>query len=354
MANEQWAENNGVTLGLMEDTLNFWRNGYNWRDEEARLNEMPQFTTSLDISDFGAINVHFVHSLSSSQNAIPLLFLHGWPGSFAEIRKALPLLNKAEFHVIAPSLPGFGFSSCPNKAGFKHPQDAELMHKLMSRLGYNHYVVQGGDWGAAIVWNIAAYHPENVKAVHVNLLTIEKPDAPPGDKEYTEFEKRSLQQHEWFDNEEFAYYQVQSSKPRTLGFAMHDSPVGMLAWMADKLFTWSDAYPWSSTELITWTLLHYFPGPTGGFHIYRENSSFEMVSGPKAKERLQTPMGVSAFAKEAEMVPRSWAETRANVVFWREHEKGGHFAAYERPEDLVGDLVKFFGKVWKDKAMREK
>ena len=330
----------------MERTISHWRDHYKWREEEDRLNQMPQYITPIEVENFEVVQMHFVHSLSPSINAIPLLFLHGWPGSFQEVRKALPRLNVAGFHVIAPSLPGFGFSSCPNKPGFKIRQVAEVMQKLMSRLHYNEYVVQGGDWGAMIAWTIAQNYPKSAKAVHVNFLTLPKPDFDT-DPEYTEFEKRSLRQHEHFDTKEFAYYMVQNSKPRTLGFAMHDSPVGMLAWMADKLFTWSDSYPWSAAELITWTLLHYFPGPTAGFHIYRENSATEMISGADADKYLETPTGVSAFAKEAEMVSRSWAEKKANVVFWQEHESGGHFAAYEKPQEFVDDLVRFFPSVWK-------
>lgn len=220
------------------------------------------------------------------------------------------------------------------------------MHKLVSRLHYSEYVVQGRDWGAMIVWAIAHTYPKSAKALHVNLLSLTEPDYN-YKPEYTEFEERSLRQHEHFDTKGFAYYLVQNTKPRTLGFAMHDSPVAMLAWMADKLFTWSDSYPWSPTEFITWTLLHYFPGPTGGFYIYRENSATELMSGADADKFWETPTAVSAFAKGAEMVPRSWAERKANVVFWQEHESGGHFAAYEKPEQFVDDLVRFFPYIWK-------
>lgn len=157
--------------------------------------------------------------------------------------------------------------------------------------------------------------------------------------EYTEFEKRSIKQQEYFSNKEFAYYMVQNSKPRTLGFAMHDSPIGMLSWMADKLYTWSDNYPWSETELITWTLLHYFPGPTTGFRIYREHPPEKLDCIPFES----IPTGVSAFAGEMEMIPRCWAEKTANIQFWQEHESGGHFAAYENPEALAGDMIRFFG-----------
>ena len=330
----------------MQKTIEYWRTEYEWRDEEALLNKLPQYRTSINAGDFDVINVHFVHSPSTSPNAIPLLFLHGWPGSFAEVRKILPRLNDAGYHVVAPSLPGFGFTSCPDKAGFTNRETASLMQKLMLRLGYDVFVVQGGDWGAMIAWTMAIYHPNHVKALHVNLLSTEKPNFE-SEPTYTEFEKRTLERHEWFDQKEFAYYLVQNTKPRTLGFALHDSPVGMLAWMTDKLFTWSGSYPWSATELITWTLLHYFLGPTTAFQIYRENSATEMVSGPEAKKFLEVPTGVSAFAKETEMVPRSWAESRANIQFWQEHETGGHFAAYEKPDEFSDDLVKFFGSVWK-------
>lgn len=164
---------------------------------------------------------------------------------------------------------------------------------------------------------------------------------------YTSFETRSLKQHEYFDTQGFAYFQIQNSKPRTLGFAMHDSPVGMLAWMADKLFTWSDSYPWSQADLITWTLLHYFPGPTTAFHMYRENTPEYVLYGEDGSKLVQVPTGVSAFGRELEMVPRSWAEKIYNVVFWEEHERGGHFAAYEKPKELAGDLDRFFHSVWK-------
>ena len=161
---------------------------------------------------------------------------------------------------------------------------------------------------------------------------------------YTEFEKKSLRQREWFYDEEFAYSQMQKTKPRTLGFAMHDSPIAMLSWMADKLYTWSDSYQWSADELITWTLLHYFPGPSTAFTMYRENDAQGLPSGED--NFVKPPTGVSAFGKELEMVPRSWANKLANVVFWQEHPDGGHFAAYERPAELLSDLIRFYRSVW--------
>ena len=161
---------------------------------------------------------------------------------------------------------------------------------------------------------------------------------------YTAFECNSLSRTQWFIQNENAFFLLQSTKPRTLGFAMHDSPIGMLSWMADKLYVWSDSYPWTPTELITWTLLHYFPGPTTAFTMSKENNVEEQI---RTQNYIAVATGVSAFPKELGLVPRSWAETSANVVFWQEHSSGGHFAAHENPKDFAGDLIRFYRQVWK-------
>ena len=169
---EQWGEDNGVTYQFMHDMLEFWRTKYDWTSEEARLNKMPQFMTPIEVDGFGTLNIHFVHSKSPNANAVPLLFVHGWPGSFAEVEKILPKLNEAGYHVVAPSLPGFGFSSYTDKKSFKHTQHAEVMHKLMLRLGYDKYAVQGGDWGSFMVRSMAVTYPEHVKAMHCNMVSL--------------------------------------------------------------------------------------------------------------------------------------------------------------------------------------
>ena len=172
-----------------------------------------------------------------------------------------------------------------------------------------------------------------------------KPDFKGQEPEYTEFEKARIERDRWFQTQGSPYYLIQSATPRTLGFGLHDSPVAMLAWMADKLFVWSDNYPWTPTELITWTLMHYFPGPITGLVMYYENPPSPR---PGTLNRyIEVPTGISAFPKELVILPRSWVQTKANVVFWQEHESGGHFAAHERPEELIADLVRFFPQVWK-------
>lgn len=166
----RWTEVNGVNNAFMRDIINFWRTKYDWRLEETKLNSLPQFTTLVDVKDFGQLTMHFVHSKSSKPNTIPMLFIHGWPGSFAEVQKILPNMNEAAFDVVAPSLPGFGFSSYPDKPGFGKEQYAEALHNVMQKLGYTTYVVQGGDWGSFVGRNVAFLYPDHVQALHVNMV----------------------------------------------------------------------------------------------------------------------------------------------------------------------------------------
>ena len=174
-----------------------------------------------------------------------------------------------------------------------------------------------------------------------------KPDFPDGEPEYTARERHRLDRALNSMNDDGGYAAIQGERPMTLGIGMHDSPVAMLAWMCDKLFLWTDEYPWTPTELVTWTLLHYFPGPTTGFVMYREQNPLPaFVEGSYMQQYSRVPHGFSAFAQEIEMYPRSWVEKIANVKFWREHDRGGHLAMYEKPELLVADVVEFFKSVW--------
>ncbi|XP_014551086.1 hypothetical protein COCVIDRAFT_31335 [Bipolaris victoriae FI3] len=366
----EWAEDNGITPQFMRGIVQFWIKEYDWRKEEAKINEMPQFTTVMELGDFGSFPVHFVHARSKVEHARPLIFLHGWPGSIIEVQKILPDLLAAGYHVVAPSLIGFVFSGYTKKAGFDYGHQAEIFHNLMQRLGYEKYAVQGGDWGAIVARAIAVQFPENAQVLHTNVVSLaasfslkfesgERTDRyvvkafprPPENADeltYSEFEQAGLKRGEWFRTNETAYQQVQITKPRTFGFAMHDSPVGFLAWMADKLISWTDNYPWTFTELITWTSLHYFPGPTTGFNMYREN--IKLVLEPPARlgnSVVTIPFGFSAFAKELLLPPRSWLEKDHNLVYWKEHARGGHFAAYELHHEFVDDLIEFLQKFWK-------
>lgn len=356
-ADTAWGEESegGVTASLMRDTVQHWKTSYDWRAEEARLNEMPQFTTQVEIKGFDPLTVHFVHARAvpsagaGAGGAIPLLFLHGWPGSFMEVQRILPTLLEAGFDVVAPSLPGYGFSSYPRQAEFKVTHHAEAFDLVMAKLGYSQYVVQGGDWGSLIGRALALLRPSRVKALHLNMLVSRKafgPISPEDEKDLTEVERKALGRWKWFTETNTAYQQVHKTKPRTLGYALHDSPVGMLSWMMDKLLLWSDlrGKSWSADEFITWTLLHYFPGPTPGMQTYRENMDSTVQTVTSAF--IERPVGVSHFPGEIAMAPRRWAEEEVNIVFWRTHDVGGHFAAYEQPAALVSDVIEFAKAEW--------
>ncbi|KAF8073536.1 Alpha/Beta hydrolase protein [Lyophyllum atratum] len=355
----------GAPLADITRLVNRWKEGYDWRKHEAALNdELPQFTRDLDVDGFGTFNVHYVHKKSEVENAIPLLFVHGWPGSFMEVRKILPLLIEASpdhpsFHVVAISLPGFGFSTAPTKKGFGLSQYAELGNKLMLALGYDEYVTQGGDWGFYIARRIAhLYGPKHNKAWHTNFPRA----APPSLGQpiaflrhlfsnlpffsYSEREKAGLARSAWFRNMGRGYYAEQATRPQTLGYGLTDSPVGLLAWIYEKLVEWTDSYPWDDDEVLTWISIYYFSraGPAASLRIYYEY--IQAAGGLNAtikEERTTIPVGHSHFPKELTQVPRSWMKT-SNLVFSSEHESGGHFAAHEKPVELVEDLRKMFGK----------
>lgn len=251
---------------------------------------------------------------------------------------------------MAPSLPGWLSSTAPKEKGFDIAKHAECFHILMLKLGYSQYILQGGDWGGEIAPTIAGMYPNHVLALHMNYFNIYPfPEVNHEKDNFTKFESHSIQSFQYWSKHESSYTSIQATKPLSLGIGLHDSPVGLLTWITDKLFSWSDCtpknprgYQWTHEELITWTLLHYFSddGPTAPLHMYVENNFVTFPQG-NSREFVDVPTGVSAFGGEAEMVPRRWAEEKANVVWWREHAIGGHFAMYERPEEMVEDIIDF-------------
>ncbi|TFK40469.1 Alpha/Beta hydrolase protein [Crucibulum laeve] len=349
----------GVPLTDIRRLTARWRDGYEWRKHEALLNaELPQFTRDIEVDGFGTLNVHYVHKKSEVVDAIPLLFVHGWPGSFIEVRHILPLLTEASsdhpsFHVVALGLPGFGFSEAPTKKGFEIRQYAELANKLMLSLGYNEYVTQGGDWGYAITKLMAVnYGQKHSKAWHTNYPIATAPTLKDRPLAYlinlvsklTPEEKAGLERTAWFFGLGHGYSAEQSTQPQTLGYALTDSPVGLLAWIYEKLVNWTDNYPWDDDEVLTWISIYWFSraGPAASLRIYFEAN--------KAKPNMfltplpsKIPAGHSYFPKEIFKFPKRWSNT-PNLVFESDHDSGGHFAAHEKPGELVGDLRKMFGK----------
>jgi len=348
----------GAPLADIKRLVARWKEGYDWRAAEAGINEIPQFTRDIEVDGFGTLNIHYIHQKSAVKNAVPLLFLHGWPGHFLEVKKMLPLLTVASpdhpsFHVVAPSLPNFGFSEAVKKPGFSGDQYAEAANKLMLALGYEEYVVQGGDWGSFIARNLAAaYGHKSVKAWHSNFPRVRTPPAltkfprlwlQHALTAYTERDRAGLARMAWFMAKGRGYFLEQSTQPQTLGYSLADSPVGLLAWVYEKLVSWSDSYPWDDDEVLTWISVYWFsrPGPAASVRIY-----YEVNNANEYADVLWSsiPCGLSFFAKEISVPPRTWARTIGNVVFESEHSAGGHFAAHERPEDLAADVRAMFGK----------
>ncbi|KAI9847191.1 MAG: hypothetical protein M1837_003054 [Sclerophora amabilis] len=358
----------GCPLDEIKRLVVTWKQ-WDWRQAEKTLNEHPHFHTDIEVDGFGGLDIHFVHQRSEVTGAIPLLFLHGWPGSFIEVLKILPLLAQHDgsspaFHVVAPSLPNFGFSQGVSKRGFALAQYAETCHKLMLQLGYNDYVTQGGDWGFWITRSIGMLYPHSCKASHLNMIYSKAPSYSHNPllalqhsiTPYSERDKKELERTEWFRKEGRGYNVLQSTKPQTVTYALQDSPVALLAWIYEKLHDWSDAYPWTDDEILTWISIYQFSraGPGAAHRIYYEvmhtaadkandqgeGLTYENLLGHTRSVKL----GLTYNPVELEMMPKTWGRTLGDVVHEAENERGGHFYAHEYPDLLVRDVRAMFGK----------
>ncbi|KAH7250795.1 hypothetical protein MRS44_000063 [Fusarium solani] len=350
----------GSPLSEVKRLAAYWRDGFDWRAQEAQLNKLPHFTSKVSVDDFDDLQIHFLHQKGNKPDSIPLLFCHGWPGSFLEVVKLLPLLTDPKdgpsFHVVAPSLPNFGFSDGVSKRGFGIPQYAEAMHKLMLNLGYDKYVTQGGDWGYAVTRLIGVQYPESCVASHVNFVRAFGPPtfftAPWQFIKHALFpyaghEKAGLARTKWFFEEGFGYNLEQRTKPSTIGFALADSPVALLAWIYEKLHDWTDSYPWTDDEILTWVSVYQFStaGPAASARIYYESKHSSPEQTAKADAYVpNVPLGLSYFPKDIVVPPQTWGRTLGPIVYEKIHPDGGHFAAHERPQELAGDLKEMFGK----------
>ncbi|KAI0003168.1 epoxide hydrolase 1 [Xylariaceae sp. FL0662B] len=352
----------GTPLGDVKRISKYWRETFSWRSFEERLNQLPHFEATVSVDGFDPFQVHFIHQQSSAPDAIPLLFIHGWPGGFHEVIKCLPLLANSEnsggpaFNVVAPSLPNFGFSSRIDSSGFALKQHAETCHKLMLGLGYDRFACQGGDWGSQICRLLGVFYPQSLRAIHLNLI-VANPPAPTSPVKFVRFlithflnwytpqEASGLKAARDYQENGNGYMQIQKQRPNTIGIALADSPVALLAWIYDKLVTWTDEYPWTDDEVCQWVSLYWFSraGPAASVTIYHEAFKGDGPSGAQ----LVSPsvkMGFSYFPRELFATPRFWNRQIGDVVFEREHESGGHFAAWEKPKVLVDDLRIMFGQ----------
>ncbi|MFF4586446.1 epoxide hydrolase family protein [Streptomyces sp. NPDC001388] len=351
----------GVPTGYLRDLVRHWRHTYDWRAAEARLNEWPQFTTTID-----GTNVHFAHVRSPEPDATPLILTHGWPGSIVEfLDVAGPLADPAAhggdpadaFHVVVPGIPGFGLSGPLTGAGWEAGRVADAWAELMTRLGYERFGAQGGDWGAAISRELGRAHPGRVIGVHLNLLPGAQATREPTAEELAAMspEERERTLRSWrrwaeFSAEGTGYYAQQATRPQTLAYGLTDSPVGQLAWIVEKFQAWTDSreLPEEAVDrdrLLTNVMLYWLTGTAGSSaRIYYER---QHATGRTAapQEPSAAPTALALFPAEPQIPLRRKAERTENLVRWTEFGRGGHFAAMEEPDLLVDDVRAFFRRL---------
>jgi epoxide hydrolase len=341
----------GVPLGYLKDLAEYWRTSYDWRKHEAMLNEFPQFTTTID-----GTRIHVLHVRSPEPNALPVILTHGWPGSFVEFLEVIgpltdPRAHDADpddaFHLVIPSIPGFGFSGPTGETGWNSARVARAWAELMSRLGYERYGAQGGDMGQFVSAELGRADPGRVVGLHVNAATYGFiPFGPVSEDEratLTDVERARLERLDRWTNDGSGYFQIQSTRPQTLAYGLSDSPVGQLAWIVEKFKEWthpSAELPEAAIDrdrLLTDVMLYWLTGTIGSAaHLYYEN----MHGGTWHDEPATTPTGVAVFAEDVAI--RRYAEVGNNITHWTDFDTGGHFAAMEVPNLFVRDVRAFF------------
>lgn len=330
---------NAFVGGMIDRLLN----GYDWRAQEAAINRHPQFTTQID-----GQTIHFLHVKSGAAGAMPLLLIHGWPGSFVEFLDALAPLSAAGFDLVVPSLPGFGFSGPTREAGWNDGRIAAAMLELMTRLGYRRFGVQGGDAGAVIAPAIARAAPERVIGVHVNAATMGfipmGPIEPSEIASFSDAEKSRLQRLQQFMAERFGFNALQSSRPQTVAYGITDSPAGLIAWLGDMFAGFGDTpEAIDRDKFLTNVLVYWFTGTAASsIRLYYENAHDPQAWSPKPNSGV--PTGVAVFARD-EVAIRRFGEAGNTIVRWTELDSGGHFAAMEVPEVWAAEVGAFFSSL---------
>ena len=347
---EDWSQ--GVPRAYLQELCAYWADGYDWRAAEARLNALPQFRTELD-----GLGIHFVHARSPHPAALPLVITHGWPGSIAEFAGVVgPLSDPTAhggdasdaFHVVCPSLPGYGFSDKPARPGWGVERIASAWSELMARLGYHRYGAQGSDWGTSISACLGQQDPEHVAGIHLS-----PPLAPPDPATFddlTEAERAALTSLEHAREWDSGYSEQHATRPQTVGYGLVDSPAGLCAWIVEKFWAWTD---WDThlddavtrDELLDNVMLYWLPGTgASSARLYWESirQVNEWISG-SALDTVAVPTGCSIFPRENQRPSRRWAERRfTDIRHWHELDRGGHFPALEQPELFVDEVRSFF------------
>ncbi len=338
---DDWTQ--GVPRAYVQELCRYWADEYDWRARESLLNRFDQYITEID-----GLDIHFLHVRSPHEHAMPLLLTHGWPGSVVEFHKVIePLTNPTAFggdaadafDVVVPSLPGFGFSGKPTETGWGVERIGVAFTQLMARLGYDRYVAQGGDWGSAITAVAGSIDPQHCAAIHLTLAMSTRPSGDPKSPE----ELHALDRLSYYMQWDSGYSTQQKSRPQTVGYGLSDSPAGQLAWIVEKFWAWTDCdgHPenaLSRDDMLDNIMLYWATGSaTSSARIYWE--SF----GRGTRPRVEVPTGFAVYPKEIFPPVRAWVgEIYPNVQYWREYDKGGHFAAFEVPDTFVADLRDFF------------
>jgi pimeloyl-ACP methyl ester carboxylesterase len=331
----------GIPLAYVQEVCAYWAEKYDWRAREARLNAFPQFRTELD-----GLGIHFIHARSPHASALPIVLTHGWPGSVVEFHKVMGALadptahggDAADaFHVVCPSLPGYGFSDKPSRNGWNVERTARAWAELMGRLGYRRWVAQGGDWGSIITTMIGVQAPAGCAAIHLNMPWV-APD-PDTLNSLTPAEQKCIESFQYYERWDSGYSKQQSTRPQTVGYGLVDSPAAQAAWILEKFWAWTDCngHPENALtrdELLDNVMLYWLPGAgASSARMYWESFNVALT------EPVLLPTGCSIFPKEIIRPSRRWTEKRfRNVVYWNELPRGGHFAAFEQPELFVKEL----------------
>jgi pimeloyl-ACP methyl ester carboxylesterase len=345
---DDWSQ--GVPLAKARSLIEHWENEYDWRRFERRINGYPQFRTKID-----GLGIHFIHVRSKHPDALPIILTHGWPGSVVEFLDVIgPMTDPTAhggrpedaFHVVIPSLPGFGWSDKPKEAGWNVIRIAKAWGALMQRLGYGRWVAQGGDWGAGVTHALGLVRPTGLIAAHVNWAFVvpEKlPDNP------TPEEKATIAGLRSFTGDQVGYFREMATRPQTVGYGLADSPVGQAAWIYEKFQAWTDNHgkpedALSADQMLDNISVYWFTNTAASSaRIYWENAreaaAFDFG-------RIELPMAATMFPREIFRVPKSWAQARwPNLIYWNEVDIGGHFAAFEQPQLFSQEMRKAFRSV---------
>ncbi len=340
----------GTERDYLADLIEYWRTDYDWRAHERLLNRFDHYEDDVD-----GLRTHFIHQRSKHDDAIPLFMSHGWPGSVFEFYKIIdPLVDpeshggtgRDAFHVVCPSLPGYGWSEAPREPGFDVQHMAAWGSKLMAALGYDRFVAQGGDWGGPISAYIGRDNPDHCMGVHLNMV-MGFPEAgdPHAFDGLSERELAGLMKMREFFATEAAYQQIQGTKPQSLGYGLNDSPVGLCAWILEKFHAWSDCdghveNVFTRDEILTNVMIYWVTESiTSSMRLYRETLHSGLMS--KFEGRVEVPVAAAIFPQDMIMAPRKWAERIYNIRQWTHYERGGHFAALELPDVLIEDIRRF-------------